>query len=262
MLIDWFTVGAQALNFIVLVWLMKRFLYQPILNAIDAREKKIADELAYAAALSDEAKQAKADYVEKNQTFDVQRDALMKKASTEADAESQRLLAQAEQAAADLADKHEASLQAKMQQLNQSLRDSVQKEVFAIAEKALADLADADVETQMVAVFSRRLENMDSSQSAELQRALLANTPAAKANDKLALKVLCSHVLSAAQQQTLRENLGVFLAQDIDVDFLQSQDLICGIEIEVEGFKIGWSMAEYLQSLQERLSDQLENPRL
>jgi F-type H+-transporting ATPase subunit b len=38
MLIDWFTVGAQALNFLILVWLMKRFLYQPILNAIDARE--------------------------------------------------------------------------------------------------------------------------------------------------------------------------------------------------------------------------------
>ncbi len=34
--IDWFTVGAQALNFLILVWLMKRFLYKPILNAIDA----------------------------------------------------------------------------------------------------------------------------------------------------------------------------------------------------------------------------------
>ena len=39
MLIDWFTVGAQALNFLVLVWLLKRFLYKPILDAVDAREK-------------------------------------------------------------------------------------------------------------------------------------------------------------------------------------------------------------------------------
>ena len=43
MLIDWFTVGAQALNFLILVWLLKRFLYKPILDAIDAREKRIAD---------------------------------------------------------------------------------------------------------------------------------------------------------------------------------------------------------------------------
>ena len=48
MLIDWFTVAAQALNFLILVWLMKRFLYKPVLNAIDAREKRIATELANA----------------------------------------------------------------------------------------------------------------------------------------------------------------------------------------------------------------------
>ena len=53
MLIDWFTVAAQALNFLILVWLMKRFLYKPILNAIDAREKLIAKELADADAAAE-----------------------------------------------------------------------------------------------------------------------------------------------------------------------------------------------------------------
>ena len=46
MLIDWFTVGAQVVNFLILVWLLKRFLYRPILDAIDAREKRIARVLA------------------------------------------------------------------------------------------------------------------------------------------------------------------------------------------------------------------------
>ena len=46
MLIDWFTVGAQAVNFLILVWLLRRFLYQPILRAIDTREQRIAAELA------------------------------------------------------------------------------------------------------------------------------------------------------------------------------------------------------------------------
>jgi len=45
MLTDWFTIVAQALNFLILVWLMKRFLYKPILHAIDEREKRIATEL-------------------------------------------------------------------------------------------------------------------------------------------------------------------------------------------------------------------------
>ena len=46
MLIDWFTIIAQALNFLILAWLLKRFLYRPVLNALDEREKLIASELA------------------------------------------------------------------------------------------------------------------------------------------------------------------------------------------------------------------------
>ena len=46
MLIDWFTVLAQIVNFLILVALMKRFLYGPLIAAIDAREQSIAARLA------------------------------------------------------------------------------------------------------------------------------------------------------------------------------------------------------------------------
>ena len=55
MLIDWFTVSAQVVNFLILVWLMKRFLYKPILHAIDAREQRIAKKIADADAKRAEA---------------------------------------------------------------------------------------------------------------------------------------------------------------------------------------------------------------
>ena len=48
MLINPFTVLAQLVNFLILVWLLKRFLYKPILHAIDEREKGIAAQLAQA----------------------------------------------------------------------------------------------------------------------------------------------------------------------------------------------------------------------
>ena len=55
MLIDWFTVSAQAVNFLILIWLLKRFLYKPILGAMDAREKNIAAQLRDAATQKIEA---------------------------------------------------------------------------------------------------------------------------------------------------------------------------------------------------------------
>ncbi|MBB1078263.1 F0F1 ATP synthase subunit B, partial [Rhodoferax sp. 4810] len=95
MLIDWFTVGAQTLNFLILVWLMKRFLYRPILHAIDEREKRIAAELASADRKKDEAQQKSDEFKYKNEELDRQRAALLCKATDEAKAEGQRLLNEA-----------------------------------------------------------------------------------------------------------------------------------------------------------------------
>ncbi len=91
MLIDWFTVGAQVLNFLILVWLLKHFLYKPILNAIDAREKRIASELADADAKKSEAQKERDDFQNKNKVFDQQRSAQLSKAADEAKVERERL---------------------------------------------------------------------------------------------------------------------------------------------------------------------------
>ncbi|MGB5569161.1 MAG: F0F1 ATP synthase subunit B, partial [Sedimenticolaceae bacterium] len=79
MLIDWFTVGAQLLNFLVLAWLLKRFLYRPILDALDAREQRIAAELADADAKRAEADKERDEFQHKNEAFEQQRAALLSK---------------------------------------------------------------------------------------------------------------------------------------------------------------------------------------
>ena len=60
--IDWFTVIAQIINFLILVWLLKRFLYRPILDGIDAREHKIASVLSNAETQKKHAENLEAQY--------------------------------------------------------------------------------------------------------------------------------------------------------------------------------------------------------
>src|SRR5271156_6367849 len=146
MLIDWFTVGAQALNFIILVWLLKRFLYKPILNAVDAREKRIAAELADADAKRAEAQKEREEFQRKNETFDQQRSALLSKATDEANAERQRLLDDARQAADALSVKRTDALTNDAHRLNQAIARRTRQEVFAVARKVLTDLASTSLE--------------------------------------------------------------------------------------------------------------------
>ena len=100
--INWFTIIAQAINFLILVWLLKRFLYKPILHAIDEREKGIATQLAEAKAKQAEAQKERDDFQHKNADFDQERAALLKKATSEAGGERQRLLDEARKDAESL----------------------------------------------------------------------------------------------------------------------------------------------------------------
>src|SRR6202044_2685949 len=157
MLINWFTVFAQAVNFLILVWLLKRFLYKPILNAIDEREKGIAAQLAQAEAKRAEAQKARDDFQHKDEAFDQERVALLKKAIDEAKAERQRLLDEARKDADALRTKRQEALRTEQRNLSQEISRWTQKEVFAITRKTLTDLAGASLEERMSAVFVQRL---------------------------------------------------------------------------------------------------------
>jgi F-type H+-transporting ATPase subunit b len=47
--IDWKLLIAQVINFVVLLWVLRRYAYQPILRALEARTKKIEQGLSDAA---------------------------------------------------------------------------------------------------------------------------------------------------------------------------------------------------------------------
>src|ERR1700733_1656585 len=157
MLIDWFTVGAQAVNFLILVWLMKRFLYKPVLAAIAAREKKIADELQQAAAAQSQAEKERNDLRVQTESLQGQREELLRAAVADAGAQRQRLLDTARKESEDLRSKLTAAATVERAELNRELVTRTRQEVFALTRKTLADLAGTTLEAQMLEVFIRRV---------------------------------------------------------------------------------------------------------
>ncbi len=250
MLIDWFTVGAQALNFIILVWLLKRFLYKPILNAVDAREKRIAAELADADAKKAEAQKERDEFQHKIEEFDQQRAALLSKATDEANAERQRLLEDARKAADALSAKRQEALRRDADNLNQAIRRRTQQEVFAIARKALMDLATTSLEERIGEVFTRRLRTMDGKAKEGLAEVLkTASEPAL---------VRTAFDLPAAQRAAIQNALNETFSAEVHVRFETAPDLVSGVELTTNGQKIAWSIADYLASLETGVGELLK----
>jgi len=250
MLIDWFTVGAQALNFIILVWLLKRFLYRPILNAVDAREKRIAAELAEADAKKAEAQKERDEYQHKNEEFDQQRAALLSKATDEAKAERQRLFDDARKAADALSAKRQEALRRDANSLNQAIRCRTQREVFAIARKALTDLAAASLEERMSEAFTRRLRTIGGKVKEGIAAVLkTASEPTV---------VRSAFDLPEAQRAEIQKALSETFSAEVHVRFETAPDLISGIELTTNGQKIAWSIADYLASLEKGVGELLK----
>jgi len=249
MLIDWFTVSAQAVNFLILVWLMRRYLYKPILAAIDAREKRVAAELADADAKKAEAQKERDEYQRKNEEFDQQRAALLSKATDEAKAERQGLMEEARKAADALSVKRQESLRSDARNLNQAIGRRTQQEVFAIARKALTDLASASLEERMGEVFTRRLRQMNGEAKSGLAEAIkTASDPAL---------VRSAFDLPTEQRAAIQNALNETFSADIPLRFETTPDLVCGIELSTNGQKLSWSISDYLVSLEKSVGELL-----
>lgn len=252
MLIDWFTVAAQALNFLILVWLMKRFLYKPILLAIDAREKRVAAELADADAKRADARKERDLFREKNETFDRQRESLLSKATTEAKAERKRLLDEARAAADALSAKRRETLRKEALNLNETILRRTQQEVFAISRKVLEDLAETGLEDRLAQMFIRRLRELDGPAKSDLAR-VLKTTPGPA--------VLRSAVdLPDEQRTAIGKAIKESFSDDIQVRFETAPDLIGGIELVAGGQKVTWSIAGYLAAIEQGVADLVDTP--
>jgi F-type H+-transporting ATPase subunit b len=250
MLIDWFTVAAQALNFLILVWLMKRFLYKPVLNAIDAREKRIATELANADAKKAEAQKEHDEFQQKNTEFDQQRADRMRKATDEAQAERRRLLDEARKAADAASSKRREELRAEEQNLHQAIGRRTQQEVFAITRKVLTDLATVSLEERLGEVFTRRLREMDGKPKVALGDALKTSADPSV--------VRSTFDLPAGQRAAIQNALNETFSAEVRVRFETAPDLIGGIELTASGQKVAWSIADYLASMEQGIDELLK----
>jgi F-type H+-transporting ATPase subunit b len=245
MLIDWFTVVAQGLNFLVLVWLLKRYLYKPVLAAIDAREKHIALVIADAESQKKVAEQERRALEAKKAALDGQGADLLEQAAVAAAAERARLLADARSEAGSLREKQMAALREDQTRLCGDIAHRAQQEVFAIARRALEALAGASLEERVVAVFLKTLRGLD----APAKKTLLAAFGAA--SDAV---IRSAFDLPETQRALIQHAVDEVFSISSTLRYEVSAELLCGLELLVGGQKLSWSIADYLYGLEQRIA--------
>ena len=250
MLIDWFTVIAQIINFVILVWLLKRFLYKPVLQAMDAREKKIADQLRDAAAQKAEAEKQQESFRVAQEEFAKQKQNLLNGVEEEAAAARQRLMEEIRDEVQTLRRNWREALHEEQTTFRTQLADSVQHEIFAIARQTLRDLAGEELEQQIATQFLGRLSQLDGDEKAQLAAHLKTS--------RRPLVIRSAFDLPDPVRVNIEHAVCNSLEINVPIRFETTPEVLSGIELAADGHKVSWSINGYLSSLEDSVRQLVE----
>jgi F-type H+-transporting ATPase subunit b len=246
-LIDWFTVLAQIVNFLVLVYLLKRFLYKPIIRAMDERERRIAAHLQEAEKREGEARQELQQYETKNREIDSQREALVSQIKDEVEIQRKELMSEARHQVDAIRSNWYQAVEREKEAFLQDLRQRTGEQTCAVARRALKDLGNAELEHHVVRVFIERLRSLDEGERKALRESVRQSKPEVTITSAFQIP----QEMSEKIEQVLQEHI----SDRIDLEFEMSPDVICGIELRAHGRKIAWSVRDYLEGLETILAE-------
>lgn len=246
MQIDWFTVAAQIVNFLLLVALLKRFLYGPIVRAMEHREQRVTERLREAQERSEEAEREGERHRARTRELDERRERLLEKAREEAEARRRELLAEARAEIEDLRHRWRAELEREQDAFVRALRGQVTAWSVDTLRRALRELAGTSLEERMVEAFVERLRALDVAEQEALARAV------DEAGEPVELR--SAFPLAEPQREAVRKALEQRLERSVELRFEESAELACGVELRTPGRQISWSLEGFLADLEERIA--------
>jgi F-type H+-transporting ATPase subunit b len=246
MTIDWFTIAAQALNFLLLVYLLKRFLYPSIIRAMDKREKLIASRVAAADDEMKQAKEAETSYNQLKQEFSTQQQELTAKAREDAEKLRQELSEKARAEVEDERAKWKQSLLQQEEEFLRLLRQRSAEQVMLVTRKALQDLADAQLEQQIASRFVARLKDIKDGEWKAARGSM--------EKDKGGVAVHSAFPLGEDMRTVIIDLVRQKLGDKTQVAFTTSDGISGGVLLKIGDMQVAWSLESYLDELQEEVS--------
>jgi len=249
--IDWFVLLCQIINFLILVFLLKYFLYGRILGAMDARQARISASFAEAREQQERARQEAMDYQSKTKSLEASREELLAQAREAAAKVRQELLSEARADVDAMKNRWRETLNREKLSFLEDLRHRAGMQVYDTIRRVMHDLADAELEGRVLDIMLKRLQDSDALRLKEIRDNL------ALADTETGVIVRSGFVLSTQQQDRIIAALEPYSPPETPIRFERAPDIIAGIEVLVHGHKVSWSVGDYLMALEEAFQQAL-----
>lgn len=247
MQIDWITVAAQIVNFLILVWLLNRFLYGPITRAMQRREEQIQSRLDDAAEQREKAEDKQRELDQKLGEIESTREEKLDAVRKDADDLKRQLENEAREEVDQKREDWLAELQGSREEFISQLRQKVAGGFRDLADEALASLADTTLTERMADTLAERLKALDGDDLERLRSAI------AKTNE---LVVVSGQSLDAGIKRKLTRAIHDTLEDAVEVHYEDEGDGLVGIKLRANNVHLEWTLDAHLDQFAERLREE------
>lgn len=241
--LNWSTFVLEIINFLVLVWILKRFLYKPVLDVIAARRKAIEDQLAEAHAIEDEAQQLKDQYTGRLSEWETERRQARERLTHEIDRERARR--QSEMEAAFEAEKEKARVAESRRQAEQqrAVEQQAMLQAAAFSGRLLEQAAGPELEDKLLMLV---IEDLNGLSTAELDR-----LREQWAEPSQVVEVSSAFALSDPQRERLIAVLQQVCGVSAPIQFHRDEALIAGLRIVIGAWVLAANVRDELRGFTE-----------
>lgn len=243
MQLSWTTFLLEIVNFLILVWILKRFFYKPVLNVIARRQKRVEGILAEADAKQEEAETLKAQYENRLGEWEKERSAAFETLHTEIEEERRRRLAELDAA---LEREKEKAQALERRRLEDAVRRGEEKAIehgAKFAARLLSELSDEQLEKRLIDLAVQQLAHM----SAEQQDAVRS----AYASLDGPIKITTAHSLDDKDRQSLQAAIEKVLDKSAPYEYGEDADLQAGIRLIIGPWIFRANLADELKAFVE-----------
>ena len=215
---SWWTFALQAANFLILIWLLQRFLFKPVKAIVAQRKAEISRLLTEAAAEREGAEHLKQEIEAKRSQLDAERQKIIDEERAQLSAERQKIIEEARSEGETVRNQALKRLDEERTAAGNELFERTVALATDLAERLLRELALPSMERPFLGRVMDYLDRMPAEERAKLFPRV----------DTATLLVTTAHALGTQEQAAWREQLATRFGADLGVKFGVDPTLIAG----------------------------------
>lgn len=249
--LSWSTFLLEIINFLVLVWILKRFLYRPVLSALEKRRQSIQETLDQAARRQDDAVALERKYQGRLQEWEQEKQQARQSLEAEIQAARSERLRQLQKELEEEREKADAVEQRRQSEMDRHYQQQAHRQAARFAGKILTAVAGPEMDTRLFDLFIDQLQALDEEDISSLRGACR--------NHQESLKVTSATVLSDEQKQRLQHNLDNLCGKGQSIEYHEDAELVAGLRITLGARVLRLNLHDELRGFSEMIHEPFES---